>query len=287
MHRFWPGFEFDDWRRAKLAKRGIYNVGLMDWQILLCPEDRYADIARRVRERGMGLSVHHPYVSPRNGLDRSASSLFLHADKSIRDPAFDWLEDSVARAAETGARFVVTHLADAPDAIPLRQARSLALAAAGRMASMADRHDVEVHVEFLGYHETFHGPAEFARIMESHPTLKLCLDTGHLHRWSQMRGGDALAAAKTLAPHVDSMHVWNISSAKEFAERGHIPVHPSQREEDGYADVRGMIECVYRANRDVSIIFEPTIRQDTSEQFVAEGIAWVQEIVNGSSRKTG
>ncbi len=287
MHRFWPGFEFDDWRRAKLAKRGIYNVGLKDWQIFLCPENRYTDIARRVRELGVGLSVHHPYVSPRNGLGRRASSLFLHADRSTREFAFDWLEDSVRRAAETGARFVVTHLADAADAIPLNQARSLAMAAAARMASMSDRHDVEVHVEFLGYHATYHCPAEFAGIMESHPTLKLCLDTGHLHRWSQIRGGDALAAARDLAPHVDSMHVWNISSAEEFAERGHIPVHPSHREEDGYADVRGIIECVARANRDVSIIFEPTIRQDTSEQFVVEGIAWVREIMNGSSSGTG
>ena len=60
MDNLWPGFDFQDWRQAKLAKRGMYNVGLTDWQLLLCTVHGYRDLAAGIARRGVGLSVHHP-----------------------------------------------------------------------------------------------------------------------------------------------------------------------------------------------------------------------------------
>ena len=279
MDDLWQGFDFDDWRRAKLAKRGMYNVGLTDWQLLLCPIDGYRDLAARIARHGVGLSVHHPYISPWRGFERPQSSQFLHPEAAVRERSFEWLDDSLRRAAETGAWFAVTHIADSKEPIDFAAARTLARQAAGRMSEASERRGVEIHIEFLGYHETFHQPSSFAELIESNPQLKLCLDTGHLHRWSQIHNGDERAAVRVLAPHVGSMHVWNISSAEEFAKFGHVPVHPCHRTEDGYADVEWAIGAVANANPDVSIVFEPTIREDTSEEFVTEGIAWVRGLV--------
>ena len=276
MDNLWPGFDFHDWRQAKLAKRGMYNVGLTDWQLLLCTLDGYRDLAAGIARRGVGLSVHHPYISPWRGFERPRSSLFLHPDASARKRSFEWLDDSLRRAAETGCRFAVTHVADSKEPIDFDSARTLAHEAADWMAEASVRHGVEVHIEFLGYHGSFHQPAGFAELIESNPPLKLCLDTGHLHRWAQIHNGDEHAAVGVLAPHVASMHVWNISSGEEFAKSGHIPVHPSHRTDDGYADVERVIGEVAKANPEVSIVFEPTIRKDTSEEFVTEGIAWVR-----------
>ena len=287
MDDLWPGFDFDDWRRAKLAKRGMYNVGLTEWQLLLCTIDGYRDVAAGIARRGVGLSVHHPYISPWRGFERPRSSLFLHPDVSARERSFEWLDDSLGRAAETGCRFAVTHIADSKEPIDFASARTLAHQAARWMSEASERHGVEVHIEFLGYHGTFHQPSGFAELVEANPRLKLCLDTGHLHRWSQIHNGDERAAVRVLAPHVGSMHVWNISSGEEFAKFGHIPVHPSHRTEDGYADVEWVIGAVAKANSDVSIVFEPTIRKDTSEEFVTEGIAWVRGVLRESLERRG
>ncbi len=279
MDSLWPGFDFDGWRKAKLARQGIYNVGLTDWQLLLCTIDGYRDLAAEIARRGAGLSVHHPYISPWQGLDRRQSSQFLHPDAVVRERSYEWLDDSLARAAETGARFAVTHIADANEPVDFATARGLALEAAERMSEASEQHRVEIHIEFVGYHETFHQPSDFAELFESRPRVKLCLDTGHLHRWSQIRGGDERAAARVLAPHVGSMHIWNISSIEEYAEFGHVPVHPSHRVEDGYADVEWIVGTAVKSNPEASIIFEPTIREETSEQFVTEGITWVREFL--------
>ncbi len=279
MHNLWPGFEFDGWRSAKLARRGIYNVGLTEWQLLLCTIDGYRDLAAEIGRYGVGLSVHHPYISQWRGLDRRQSSQFLHPDATVRERSHEWLDDSLQRAAETGARFAVTHIADANEPVGFVTARGLAREAVERMSDASERHSIEIHIEFVGYHETFHQPSDFAELIESSPRLKLCLDTGHLHRWSQIRGGDERAAVGVLAPHVGSMHIWNISSSEEYTELGHVPVHPSHRVEDGYGDIEWIVGAVMNSNPRASIVFEPTIRQETSEEFVAEGIAWVREFL--------
>jgi sugar phosphate isomerase/epimerase len=212
-------------------------------------------------------------------MDRRQSSQFLHPDPAVRERSYEWLDDSLGRAAETGARFAVTHVADSKEPLNFDSARDLALEAAERMSEASERHGVEAHIEFLGYHASFHEPSHFVELFESNPRLGLCLDTGHLHRWSQIRGGDERAAARVLAPHVGSMHIWNISSAEEFAVFGHVPVHPSHRVEDGYADIERIVETAVKSNPEASIVFEPTIKEETSEDFVAEGIAWVREFL--------
>lgn len=279
MRRIWPDFDYAAWRRAKLERSGIYNVGLREWQVLLCAETGYAGLAAELRARGHRLSAHHPYVSPWRGHDRRQSSLFLHPDPAARELAFAWLDDSLARAAETGAGFVVTHLADAKEFVETSAARVLAAAALERMARAAGLFGVELHVEFLGYHSTFNDPAAFVEVLAPYPEVRLCLDTGHLQRWAQVHNRDPGQAASLLAPVTASVHLWNISSFEEYQRLGHVPIHPSQRPDQGYADVEWILREVLSASPGVSVIFEPTIRADTSESFVAEGILWVRDLV--------
>jgi len=279
LDNLWPGFDFEAWRTAKLSRQGIYNVGLANWQVMLCTVDMYRNLAKQIAHFGVDLSVHHPYIAPWHGMDRQHSSQFLHPDPLVRARSYEWLEDSLERAAQTDARFVVTHIADSREPLHFVSAQALACEAADLLSKASERYSMEIHIEFLGYHPSFHHPQHFSEVFQAQPRLKLCLDTGHLHRWTQIHEGDEIAATELLAPHLGSMHIWNVSSGDEFAASGHIPVHPSHSVNDGYADIEAICKTALRSNPEASIIFEPTIREETSETFVTEGIAWVQEFL--------
>lgn len=286
MKDIWPGFDFEYFREAKRSRVGVHNPGLGHWQLFLCPEGSYREIAARIRRPDAKLSLHHPFITPFAGRGRRDSSQFLDVDPVMREASFRWLEDSLAKAGELGAEFVVTHLNHGEGVDDLARARELAEVAVERFAEITRAPEAskvprapEVQVEFLGYHPVFHDPEEFVQALGRHSEIRLCLDSGHLHRWGQIHGRDVYAAAELLAPLTGSLHLWNVSSAAEYRERGHVPVHPSQRVEDGYVDVERIVATVLAANREATVIFEPSVSGGMTEEFIAEGVEWVQGLV--------
>ncbi len=279
MKNIWPGFDFEYFREAKRTRVGVHNPGLGHWQLFLCPEVSYREIARRIRRTDADLSLHHPFIVPFEGRDRHDSSQFLDADGDMRDRSFRWLQDSLAKAVELGAEFVVTHLNHGDGIDNLGRARDLAREAADRFAKMSDETGVPMHVEFLGYHPAFHAPEEFVKALAAQPKIRLCLDSGHLHRWGQIYGGNPYAAAAKLAPLVSSLHLWNICSMEQYRERGHVPVHPSQRVEDGYVDVARILRAVLAANPAAAVIFEPSVPAGMTAEYIAEGVEWVRSLI--------
>jgi sugar phosphate isomerase/epimerase len=285
----WPGVEFELFRRAKRERVGVHNPGLGHWQIFLCPEESYREIVARVLGGGSedgdgararpGLSLHHPFIAPFEGHERRESSQFLDADRDLRELSFRWLGDSLEKAGELGAEFVVTHLNHGEGVEDRAAALGLARAALRRFAEMAALAGVDVQVEFLGYHPALHEPGDFAEVLAELPRVQLCLDSGHLHRWGQIHGRDPYAAAELLAPLAASLHLWNVSSAEEYREKGHVPVHPEQRVEDGYVDVAWIVRTVLAVNPAATVIFEPSVPEGMTAEFIAAGMAWVGGIV--------
>lgn len=279
MKDIWPGFDFEYFREAKRSRVGVHNPGLGHWQLFLCPEGSYREIAARIRRPDAKLSLHHPFITPFEGRDRHDSSQFLDADEKLRNLSFHWLADSLEKAVELGAEFVVTHLNHGHGVDDLATARVLAGEAVGRFAEMSRETGVPIHVEFLGYHPAFHAPEEFVKVLAGQPDIRLCLDSGHLHRREQIHGGDVYAAAETLAPLVGSLHLWNVRSLDEYRERGHVPVHPTQRVEDGYVDVEQILRTALTANPEAAVIFEPSVPEGMTAEHIAEGVDWVRGIV--------
>ena len=279
MKDIWPRFDFEYFREAKRTRVGVHNPGLGHWQLFLCPEGSYREIAARIRRPDAELSLHHPFITPFEGRDWHDSSQFLDGDGQRREFSFRWLEDSLVKAVELEAEFVVTHLNHGEGVDDLARARNLAQEAVERLEEISVEARVPIHVEFLGYHPTFHLPEEFVKALSGQPRIRLCLDSGHLHRWGQIRGGDVYAAAATLAPLVGSLHLWNVSSMDEYWERGHVPVHPTQRVKDGYVDVARILKTVLAANPKAAVIFEPSVPAGMTAGFIAEGVEWVRGLV--------
>mgnify|MGYP001349337439 CR=1 FL=1 len=100
-------FDFEYFRAAKLTRVGVHNPGFNHWQLFLCPEDNYQNIASRIRQYDSNLSLHHPFIVPYKQQDRRHSSLFLDAMSDRREGSFPPLGFMELEDAETGELFVV------------------------------------------------------------------------------------------------------------------------------------------------------------------------------------
>lgn len=278
MTDLWPTIDFEDFFQRKVNGQGYYNPGFDTWQMLQCTSDGWKKETESVAKNGMMLSVHHPYVVPWKDLKRDQSSNFLDPDRAARSTSLEWLTDSVSRAKELNARFVLTHLTHGSGKPTLEQAESLAASSIESIAQISESFNMPIHIEYLGYHPSFHLPENFKCALEGYPNLGICLDTGHLNRWSQIHNLDPYRAARELSPFIKSVHLWNASSNLEYRHYGHVPVHHSIDGINGYINVERILRTITPTRHPVTMIFEPSIHHRVEEAFITEGMLWIRRL---------
>lgn len=134
-------------------------------------------------------------------------------------------------------------------------------------------------LENVGPNPYFFQIEAFIDVMEVHPDLRFCLDIGHLHLMSIYAGLDPLEFAAKLAPYTWIIHVYN-ATPDMYRRYHHVPAHPSQRPEGGWADIPAILKCVLgNRERDLIIVFEYSPQYPAGETFMREGIEWVKQVV--------
>ncbi len=134
-------------------------------------------------------------------------------------------------------------------------------------------------LENVGPNPYFFEIEAFIEVMEAHPDLRFCLDIGHLHLMSIYAGLDSLEFATKLAPYTWIIHIYN-ATPEMYRKYHHVPVHPSQRPEEGWADIPAILECVLgRRERDLILVFEYSPEYPADETFMREGLEWIKEAV--------
>lgn len=136
-------------------------------------------------------------------------------------------------------------------------------------------------LENVGPNPYFFHVQTFVTVMASHPELRFCLDIGHLHLMSIYSGFDSLEFATELAPYTWVIHVYN-ATPETYRKYHHVPAHPSQRPDEGWADIPAIMECVLgNAGRSLIVIFEYSPQYPADEAFLREGIEWVKDVALG------
>tara|TARA_Y100000590_G_scaffold465907_1_gene639604 strand:+ start:580 stop:1476 length:897 start_codon:yes stop_codon:yes gene_type:complete len=278
MTQLWPTIDFEDFFNRKVKTQGYYNPGFDTWQMLQCTSDGWRKETESVANNRMLLSIHHPYVVPWKSLGRDQSSNFLDPNQAARSTSLQWLTDSVSRAKEQNAQFVLTHLTHGSGKPTPEQAENLASRSVESIARISESFNMPIHIEYLGYHPSFHLPEKFISALEDYPNLGLCLDTGHLNRWAQIHNMDPYQAASKLSPLIESVHLWNTSSNLEYRHYGHVPVHNSIDGVNGYISVERILQTIAPAKHPITIIFEPSIHSKVEEAFITEGMLWIKHL---------
>lgn len=230
------------------------------------------------------FSIHAPLCRRPEFPHPAVAVFFLSPDSARREESFAHVEATLAQAKEWGGEYVVTHLNWVEDTEDEAEASRLAQAAAERLSGLAERHGVPLHIECGGYAGGFHGAEQFAALPGRLPGLGLCLDMGHLWLIARARRRSFYRDLEVLAPHARSMHLWNTRDFAHYQRHHHVPVHPSQRPEDGWIDLERALGLVLDRNPDCALIFEYTW-SPSEEEWVREGMAWVASLAGRDPRR--
>lgn len=191
--------------------------------------------------------------------------------------------DSMYRTMQTAvlhqAQYVIGHI---PSVIweprpALSEDKILELAhnSCDQLSAWSRESGIPFILENVGPNPYFFRVSAFVEILQAHPDLQFCLDMGHLHLMSIYAGYDAAEFASELAPYTTVVHIYN-ATPEMYRRYHHVPVHPSQRAEDGWADILGILDCVLAGgHKDLTLVFEYSPQYPAGDEFVKEGIDWV------------
>jgi len=230
-----------------------------------------------VRREGLVYGFHDPLPRP-----PSFDYPFLtDPDEEKRTTTLDSLHRTLETAVNCNALYVVGHLPSVVwhprPGLDEESIMALAQESCSRLSSWSEEAGIPILLENVGPNPYFYRAESFVDICQAHPALRFCLDIGHLHLTALHTGLDPFDFAEKLSPYTDLIHVYN-ATRETYGLYHHLPVHPSQRPEAGWADIPNILRSALSEAPSCTIVFEHTPQYPADEAFVAEGIAWVKKL---------
>ena len=227
------------------------------------------------------FSVHAPLPTPPDYPGSPVTSFLLDPDPVKRQASLDMLRRTIEVAADWRAQYIVVHFGGVHSTgLSRQEVWELARLAAAQLDAWATSHDVPLHIEYAAYNPSFAKPEDLVCLIDPFPYLHVCLDLGHLRVGAEILGMDEWTAARLLAPHTRSMHLWTTRGRADVRRYHHVPVHPSLTPADGWIDICGMLDLVLACNQECAIVFESHHLYSPDPDWQAEGVAWVKQMVS-------
>jgi sugar phosphate isomerase/epimerase len=229
--------------------------------------------------RGLSYGFHDPL--PR--LPSDDFPFLTDPDEEKRWRTLDSMHRTMETAVAYGAEYVVGHIPsviwEPQPALSDNKIVELAHRSCDQLSEWSRESNIPFALENVGPNPYFFHFEAFVDVMRAFPDLEFCLDIGHLHLMSVYAGLDSLQFASAMAPYTTIVHIYN-ATPEMYRKYHHVPVHPSQRPQDGWADVVSILGCVLRGRRgDLTLVFEYSPQYRASEVFLKEGIEWVKSAV--------
>ncbi len=231
------------------------------------------------KSHGLSYGFHDPL--PR--LPDDDYPFLTDPDDQKRWRTLESMYRTMQTAVRYGAQYVIGHIPsviwETAPALTEDKIIELAHHSCDQLTAWSQESGIPFVLENVGPNPYFSRVSAFVEVMEAHPELQFCLDIGHLHLMSIYAGYDAMAFATELAGHTTVVHIYN-ATPEMYRKYHHVPAHPSQRAEDGWADILGILDCVLReGGNDLTMVFEYSPQYPAGEEFVREGIEWVTQAV--------
>jgi sugar phosphate isomerase/epimerase len=242
------------------------------------------ELRREIEQHSLAVSVHAPLLRTPWYPDPPTWSFLCDIDAAKRQLSLKMIQETMELAQDFGAEYVVVHFPSPPSTdvsgIDLAQLREIAWQGALCLAELSRKYSLPIHIEGFG-------PSPFLRVdfllevISNFPGLLYCFDTGHMHIASQRDGFDLYQFAQQLAPFIGSIHLWNNRSMEDYLAFRHIPVHPSQKPEEGWVDIAHILRLILSKNPSCCIVFESGFRypEALGGYDFREGVRWVKELV--------
>lgn len=248
------------------------------------PPDELPELKREIERHNLAFSVHAPLVETPWYPNPPTLSYLCDVDKDRRNLSFKMIHETMEIAADFGAEYVIAHFpTPATDAngTGYVRLREIALEGSLHLEELSQKYNLPIHIEGFG-------PSPFLsvdflnEVFTDFPDLRYCFDTGHMHIASQRDGFDFYEFARLISPCIGSVHLWNSRGVDDYFTFRHIPVHPSQKPEEGWADIDCLLRLILTKNPSCPIVFEsgPRYPEKLGKHDFRDGVKWVKEIVS-------
>ena len=266
----------------------IVSNGLLRGEFYNFSPETLTSLALEIERHHLSSSVHTPLVKSPWYPSPPTLSYLCDVDEGRRRLSRRMVEETMETAADFGAEYVVVHFPTPPlagvDGIGYTGLRSIAWDSAVFLAELGQKHQVQVHMEGFGP-SPFLTPEFITEVVSQLPWLRYCFDVGHMHVASIRDGFDLYQFARQVAPCVGSVHLWNNRGAEDYFSFGHIPVHPSQKPEEGWVDVARILGILTSGSPGCRIILESGVHYPKvlGKHDFRDGVKWVKELLGVSS----
>ncbi len=270
------GFHCHD---LKGISEGILGNGLNRGEFFNFPPEEIPELAKELLRRGLLRSIHSPLLKPDWYPDPPTWSFLCDVNTDSRNRTFKMIVETLVQAGDFGAEYVIVHFP-----IPCTDGagesesklKSIAWKSCDQLAELSEKYGMSIHIEGLG-NSPHLNDGFLADALKQYP-LRYCFDTGHMRLASQARGFDLYEFAAEIAPFVGSVHLWNNRGVDDYLSFRHIPIHPSQDPEEGWADIKRLLEILKPS---YPVIFEspPSYPEALGDYDYRDGVKWVKEIL--------
>lgn len=262
----------------------IIGHGLHRGEFYHFPGGDLPELKQEILRHGLAVSIHAPLVKPPWYPNPPTWSFLCDVEEADRQLTMKMIAETMELARSFKAEYVVVHfpvpLTPSFAEVSYERQHEIAWQSAAELAELAIKNGVAVHLEGFG-------PSPFltveflSAILTQFPCLRYCFDAGHMNIAAQRDGFHLYRFAERLAPYVGSIHLWNGRSIEDYMQFRHIPVHPSQRPEEGWVDIAWVLRSILPGSPSCPVILESGLRypQALGNYNISEGVEWVKELV--------
>lgn len=232
------------------------------------------------------LSRSHPikvsYHAPVFHQADPTLTYYLNSNFRLREATFEILEINLRMAKSLPTEHVIINFTSnsmLEENITDSEINYLAKRSMKRINMLSNQYDVPVYLEYTASNSRFDLPDDYIDILKDYPNLGLCLNLGYLHIACKKYKLDYFTELEKLLPYTKVIYAWNTISEACIEEHGYVPVHPSQKSDEGWINIEKTINLALSHNENVYIIFEPNFKYKGKEYF-EEGVRWVNDMVS-------
>lgn len=271
--------------------KGIHRIdecGLKRAEFVVIDEKHRVEVFDFIKTRRLPFSAHLPMFIPADFPENPLLASLLDFDEDRRLLSLGMIEKTIAEASEMGAEYVVIHIqrpehfgGKNPPGVSSQEAYSIVSRSCEKVSELSEKFRMPVLLENQMDNSAFNQFDLYCKLFDSFPSLKFCLDIGHLDIDARQFGFPFYDFIDALLPFLRAVHLMNSNSGQlDFTDRHwKIPVHPDQRESDGWRNIEFIIRKILNHDSSIIINFESRPDKIYNVEYMLEGISWIKELI--------
>ncbi len=272
-------------RLSHLEEWGL-RKGFRRFELFNFPPDELPALKRILLSEDLAFGVHAPLVRPDWYPDPPTVSFLCNVNSEDRKLTMRMIEEAASQAQDIGAEYLLVHFPSPCEDASGESERKLeyiAWKSCDWLAELSAKRGIPIVAEGVGASQHLRADL-LAKMFSEYPVLRFCYDVGHMKLASLVRNLDPYEFAQAVKPFTIEVHLWNIRGREDYRRYHHIPVHPSQKPEEGWMDVRRIIE-IFGEREDVFFILESpsSFPEEFGNLSFEESVGWVRELLGISS----